>query len=424
MTVTLYQWFILIALIGEFSVNAISGLLNLRAMKAGIPEEMRDTVDHETYTTAQRYARDRLRLENLSNLFELGLFLLFWSLGGFAVLDRFISTFALSPVVSGMVFVGSLVIAGHLLQLPFSYYGTFVIEERYGFNRSTRRTFLLDRIKGLLFLGLFGGMVLAGVFQLFRVSGSDAWWHAWMAVTLFFLFMQYITPTWIMPWFLSFEPLPDGELKEAILRYSSSSGYPLSGIYQVDGSRRSGKANAFFTGFGKNRRVALFDTLIQKHDTAEIVAVLAHEVGHFKHRHILKRMVLSIVHLGVLLFLFQLFVTDADLAAAFGMERTTLHGGLVFFGLLMTPLNMLLSPAMHALSRRYEFQADNFAAKTVNDPESLARALKKLSRDTLSNLTPHPIYVTLNYSHPPVTERIRAIRAAVAPEAVPKGHGS
>jgi STE24 endopeptidase len=234
--------------------------------------------------------------------------------------------------------------------------------------------------------------------------------YCWLTASAFILFIQFIAPTWLLPLFNKFSPLPEGQLREAIMRYARSIGFTLSNIFIMDGSRRSGKSNAFFTGFGRNKRIALFDTLIAKHDLSELVAILAHEMGHYKKRHIQQGMVLSILHMGIIFFLLSILIKHQGLFAAFFMAHSSIYAGLIFFSLLLAPLEMVFSMLLHSVSRKNEFAADRFAALTLDNGEALVRALKNLSRDNLANLTPHPFYVFLNYSHPPVLKRIAALR--------------
>ena len=296
-----------------------------------------------------------------------------------------------------------------MITLPFSIYHTFVIEERFGFNRTTPRTFLVDSIKGLGLAALLGAPLLSGMLALFEYAGYHAWIYCWIAVTVFSLILQYVAPTWIMPLFNKFTPLEPGELKEAILNYARSVNFPIKNVFVMDGSKRSSKSNAFFTGFGRNKRIALFDTLIEKHTVPELIAVLAHEIGHHKKKHILQGTIINIIHTGVLFFVLSIFLSSPGLYDAFYMGQQSIYSGILFFGLLYTPLEMMLSVIMHALSRKNEYEADRFAAETIQHPQHLIEALKKLHAGNLSNLMPHPFYVFLNYSHPPLLQRIRAI---------------
>jgi STE24 endopeptidase len=261
---------------------------------------------------------------------------------------------------------------------------------------------------------LLGGSLLAGVMAFFQYAGGMAWLYCWLATTVFTLFIQFIAPTWIMPLFNKFTPLEEGELRESILSYAKSVKFSLQNLFVIDGSKRSTKSNAFFTGFGKNKRIALFDTLIEKHTVAELVAVLAHEIGHYKKRHIIQGMLISIIQMGVMFLLLSIFINHEGLFQAFYMENISIYVGLIFFGMLYSPIELILSIFMQIFSRKNEYEADRYSAETTKDPNSMIDALKKLSVHNLSNLTPHPLYVFLNYSHPPVLERINAIRNLAA----------
>lgn len=407
----IYAVIILLALAVNYVLNLISDLLNLRSLQTSLPGEFKDVFDEEKYRKAQEYTRVRTRFGLLTSTFSIIILLAFWFAGGFNWVDVFVRDFGYGTIVTGLMFVGILILAQTIISLPFSIYSTFVIEERFGFNKTTPATFITDRLKGLLLTVLLGGPLLAGVIGIFEFFGTIAWLYAWVVVILFTLFVQFIAPTWIMPLFNKFTPLEDGELKQAILDYAEKVSFPLRGIYKIDGSRRSSKSNAFFTGFGRNKRIALFDTLIDNHSVPELVAVLAHEVGHYKKKHIPKNMIVSMLHTGVMLFLLSLFIRVPGLHEAFFMEHISVYAGLVFFGLLYTPIEMVLSVIMQVVSRKHEFEADRFAADTTGNPESMVSVLKKLSADNLSNLTPHPFHVFLHYSHPPVLQRIRAIRS-------------
>jgi STE24 endopeptidase len=297
-----------------------------------------------------------------------------------------------------------------LISLPFSIYSTFVIEERFGFNKTTPRLFVVDSIKEIVLGLILGAALLVCVLSIFEYAGSYAWLYCWIVVTFFILVLQFVAPVWIIPLFNKFTPIEDGELKESIMSYIKAVGYQTKGVFVIDSSKRSTKANAFFTGFGRNKRIALFDTLVDKYTVSEIVAVLAHEIGHYKKKHILQGLLISILHTGILLYLISVFLDFSGLYEAFYMDQPSIYSGLLFFGLLYTPIEMVLSIFFNIWSRRMEYQADRFMAQTVENPQAFVDALKKLSADSLSNLTPHPFYVFLNYSHPSLLQRIKAIR--------------
>ena len=401
---------ILAAILIEFVLDIVSNWLNLKALSPKLPDEFKEVYDKDTYATSQEYTRVNTKFGFITGTFDLILLLLFWFAGGFNWLDQWARAFDFGVIGTGLIFIGALSIGKMVLSLPFGIYSTFVIEERFGFNKTTVKTYITDMLKGLLLSALIGAPLLAGIIAFFEYGGTWAWAYAWLAVTLFSLAIQYIAPTWIMPLFNTFEPLEDGELRKAIESYADKVDFPLQGIYVMDGSKRSAKSNAFFTGFGKNKRIALFDTLIKNHTTEELVAVLAHEIGHFKKKHIVKNMGVSILHTAVMFGLLSFFLQVPALFDAFFMEEMSVYTGLLFFGLLYSPVETILGIFMQVTSRKYEYEADEYAAKTISEPEEMVDVLKKLSKDNLSNLTPHPFYVFLNYSHPPVLKRIERIR--------------
>ena len=405
----LYGLIILCALLADYVLGAVADWLNLKALDPRLPAEFADCYDPAEYARSQEYTRTKSRFGQITGTFDLALLLSFWLAGGFAWLDQLVRGLATGEITRGLLFFGILLLSKSVLSLPFSIYSTFVIEERFGFNRTTPATFIGDLFKGLLLAVVLGGPLLAAVLYLFAQAGALAWLWCWAAVSLFTLFVQFIAPTWIMPLFNKFTPLPEGELREAIFAFAAKVNFPLQNLFVMDGSKRSAKSNAFFTGFGRHRRIALFDTLIEKHTVPELVGVLAHEIGHYKKKHILKSMLLGLVHTGVMFYLLSLFLTSRGLFAAFGLAEPSLYAGLVFFGLLFTPLEMALSPFLHYLSRQHEYQADRFAAEETGNPGAMAAALKKLSVSNLANLTPHPFYVALHYSHPPLLARLRAL---------------
>ncbi len=405
----IFFYIILLALLLEYSLGLLSSLLNLKALKLKPPAELEGIYPEDEYRKSQQYTRTNTRFALISGTFSLLVLLAFWFSGGFNFLDQFVRSFGFGPIVNGLLYIGILSVAYMLITLPFSIYATFVIEERFGFNRVTPRTFILDRVKGFMLAILLGMPLLAGILAIFEYGGAYAWLYCWAAVTVFMLIVQYIAPTWIMPLFNKFTPLEDGKLREAIFEVARKADFPLKNVFVMDGSKRSGKSNAFFTGMGRNKRIALFDTLIEKHTVPELVAVLAHEIGHYKKKHISQGIVISILHMGLLFFLLSLFISSSGLHEAFFMSQQSVYTGLVFFGLLYTPVEMVLSVIINMLSRKNEYAADRFAVETTGEPQSMADALKKLAAGNLSNLTPHPFYVFLNYSHPPVVERVRAI---------------
>lgn len=397
-----------------FVVKIVSELLNLKSAATGLPLEFVGIFDEEAYRKSGEYLGATTRLSLVASAVDLFFLLFFWFSGGFNLLDQFLRGYGFNQIVNGVLYIAILLLLQSLIDLPFSIYKTFVIEEKFGFNKTTPTVFVTDLLKTLLLAALLGTPLLAGVLWFFETTGSLAWLWAWCGVTIVSLLLQYIAPTWIMPLFNKFVPLEEGELKHAIMEYAGTVHFPLSGLYVLDGSKRSAKANAFFTGFGKRKRIALFDTLISAHPVQELVAVLAHEIGHFKKKHIIITMVLSFLNLGLLFFLLSLFMNNRSLFDAFFMKDLSVYGSLLFFSLLYTPVEWVLSIVMQALSRKHEYEADAYAVSSYTHGASLSEALKKLSRNNLSNLTPHPLYVFLNYSYPPVLQRILRIKERVA----------
>lgn len=403
--------FVLVTVVLLWKLDFFSTLLNLKSLRPEIPEPFRGVYDEEKYQRSQEYTRTNSLFGIVESVVSLVAFLVFWWLGGFQWLDEIVRGWGLGPLLTGLVYVSILLLASQLLDLPLDLYDTFVIEEKFGFNKTTPGTFFLDRIKGLLLGAVIGLPLLALLLWLFDALPM-AWLWGWLAVTAVSLFLAYVAPTWIMPLFNRFEPLEDGELKTAIHEMAEDCEFSLREVMVMDGSKRSTKSNAFFTGFGKNKRIALFDTLIERHTVPELVAVLAHEIGHYKKRHVLQHMAVSIVTTGVLFYLLGLVLNNRGLFDAFGVKETSVYLSLVFFGILAQPLNRLLAIGGNVWSRKHEFEADAFARKATGEPAAMVTALKKLSQDNLSNLTPHPFHVFLNYSHPPVLRRIEALEAA------------
>ncbi len=405
-----YLLFILTILLLGYLIDLTVALLNLRSLSPELPAEFTGVYGQDEYARSQEYTRVTTRFSLIQSTVSLCLTLVFILAGGFNSIDLVARSFALSSIPTGLIFTGLLALLSTALNLPFSVYSTFVIEQRFGFNTTTVATFILDGLKALLLAIVLGGPLLAAILWFFETSGSLAWLYCWSAAVAFILVVQFLAPVVIMPLFNKFVPLAEGELKEAITRYAAAQRFALQGIYTMDGSKRSTRANAFFTGFGRFRRIVFFDTLMDKLATSEIVAVLAHEMGHYKLKHIPVTMALSILQMGIMFFILSLFLDNQGLFAAFGMDHLSVYAGLVFFGFLYAPISTLLAIGFHAFSRRNEYQADRFAAQTGADGEALISGLKKLSVSNLTNLTPHPLHVFLNYSHPPILARIEALR--------------
>lgn len=405
-------WLILGALLIEFLIGFFSTLLNLRALETVAPDDLSDVYESEQYSKAQEYTRVNSRFGILNSFVTLVIGLLFWFFGGFNYIDQLVRAAGWNEIWTGVAFIGILAITFTLLSIPSSLYATFVIEERFGFNKTTYKTYVVDTIKSLCLSFIIGIPLLAGILFFFEYMGSFAWLYAWGFVALLSVVLSVVAPMWIMPLFNKFTPLEPGELRDAIVEYAKKVTFTYGNIYVIDGSKRSAHSNAFFTGFGKTKRIALFDTLIQQLTTDELVAVIAHEVGHNKKKHIISGMLLGILHTGVLFFFFSLLMNNQLLFEAFFMDATSIYASLVFFGFLFTPVELIISVITQAISRKHEYEADQWAVETVTNKQNLVSGLKKLAANNLANLSPHPIFVLLHFSHPPLSKRIEAINVS------------
>lgn len=406
-----YLVIILIILIGEYILDLVVESLNVRSALPVLPEEFRDFYDADKYSKSQTYLKENTQFLRSKDTFFLLIILVFILGGGFNFADSLAKSFNFGPIVTGLVFAGTLMLASQILNIPFSFYRTFVIEEKYGFNRTTVKTFILDILKGWLLGAIIGGVVFSGILWFFAKTGNRAWVYCWTGVTLFQIFLVFIAPVVILPFFNKFIPLENGELRKVIQQYAAGQAFKVKGIFKMDASRRSSKANAFFIGFGKYRRIVLFDTLIAKHTVDELISVLAHEIGHYKKKHFIKNLAISIAAQAVMFYILSLFMKNPGLFAAFKMDEISIYASLFFFAFLYTPINMIFSVYINFLSRRHEYEADVYAVSTYRKPQAFIAALKKLTVDNLSNLTPHPLKVFLDYSHPPALKRIQVIRS-------------
>ncbi len=402
---------ILIAITSDLILNGLADYLNLRRLRSELPKAFHGLHDPESYRKSQAYLKVNTRFSWIVSIINLFIVLVVWFGKGFPMLDLWVRSFSFGPVVTGLIYMGILISIRSLINFPFSIYSTFGIEERFGFNQTSWTTFFLDRVKGVILSLALGIPLLSGLLGFFEYAGANAWWYCWISVIVFMFVIQLVAPTWIMPLFNKFNPIEEGELKNAIMSYAESIKFPLENVVIMDGSRRSRKANAFFTGFGKHRRIVLFDTLISQHSVPELVAVLAHEMAHYKNRHILKMLGLNIIQAGVIFFLMSFFMTFQALFDAFYMPHQSVYAGLIFFGMLYAPIDLFVGIFMQYYSRKNEYEADRFAVETTGEATSLSDSLKKLSVSNLSNLTPHPFYVFLNYSHPPLLSRLKAIES-------------
>ncbi|WP_026753143.1 M48 family metallopeptidase [Sediminibacter sp. Hel_I_10] len=407
--ITLFYIIIAIIII-DFSIDKILDALNAKRYNDTVPKELNDVYDDEAYKKSQAYKKTNYKFGLFSSAFSLLLTLGFLILDGFEYVDTIARSYSDNPIIIALIFFGIIMIGSDLLSTPFSVYKTFVIEERFGFNKTTTQTFILDKIKGLLMTIILGGGVLALVVWFYLQTQDLFWVYTWAMVTAFTIFMNMFYAKLIVPLFNKQTPLENGTLRTKISEYAKSVGFNLDKIFIIDGSKRSTKANAYFSGFGSEKRITLYDTLVNDLNDEEIVAVLAHEVGHYKKKHIIINLFSSILLTGLTLYLLSIFISNPLLSNALGVEIASFHVGLIAFGLLYAPISEVTGLFMNYLSRRFEYQADDFAKDTYASAP-LVSSLKKLSKNSLSNLTPHPAYVFMHYSHPTLLERVRNLRS-------------
>lgn len=403
-------FYIIIGLVvADFIFERILEYLNSTRWSDQLPEEVKGIYDEEKYRKQQAYEKVNFRFSMISSSFSFVLLLLMFLFSGFAWMNSVALSISANSIVTALVFFGILMFVSDILTTPFSVYDTFVIEEKFGFNKTTPKTFVLDKLKGWLLGAIIGGGLLALIIYIYQLTTSNFWIYAWMVISVFSIFMVLFYSNLIVPLFNKQTPLPEGELKSAIENFSSRVGFKLDNIYVIDGSKRSTRANAYFTGLGAKKRIVLYDTLINDLTTNELVAVLAHEIGHYKKHHVIWSLLLGILQTGIVLFIFSLFVGNPILSAALGVAEPSFHIGLIAFGVLYSPISMVTGLAMNVFSRKNEYQADAFAAKHF-DTNEMASALKKLSVTNLSNLRPHPFYVFFHYSHPTLLQRLEALK--------------
>lgn len=399
---------IVVLLCVDFVVERLLEWINMKAMSPSLPANLAGIYDRTEYERFQNYKRENNRLGLISSSFSFVVLLLFLVCGGFGWWNGIVVEITDNTIGQTLLFMLGLSLASGAIGLPFDGYATFYLEEKYGFNRTTVRTYLLDLLKGLLVSGIIGGILLAVVVWFYEWAGSFFWLYAWGILVLFSVFMGMFYSRLIVPLFNKQTPLANGSLRDKIEAFAQKAGFRLTDVYVIDGSKRSTKANAYFTGLGPKKRIVLFDTLITDLTEEEVVAVLAHEVGHYKKKHTVQFMLASILQTGIILWLFSLFVNQPALSMALGGDRAYFQLGLVAFTILYTPVSMLLGLFTNAWSRKNEYEADGFAAGQ-GEGEHLVSGLKKISVKALSNLTPHPLYEWVYYSHPSLLKRIAAI---------------
>ncbi len=392
----------------DFVFEEILTFLNYKSIRKSLPDVLVEIYDRENYFRSLEYNKTRTRFSFVTSTFSFLLIIAVLGTKLLGTVDGWVGIYFEHEVVRALAFFGFLFVTTDLLSLPFQLYSTFVIEQEFGFNKTSPKTFVLDKVKGYLVTALIGGLVIGILLMLILEIGQAFWIYFWVIISMLLVLVNMFYTTLIVPLFNKLSPLEDGPLKESIKAYSKKVRFPLDQIFVIDGSRRSTKANAFFSGIGKKKKIVLFDTLINNHGTEELVAVLAHEVGHYKRNHIYVGLALSLIQVGIMLFIMSLMIYNSAVSAALGGNETVLHLNIIAFGILYTPISKLTGLLMNIFSRRNEFEADAYAAQTYNG-SALQLALKKLSVNNLSNLLPHRLFVFFNYSHPPLLKRLAAI---------------
>ena len=406
---TLFYLLITIVII-VFVIDTLLDILNARHFNNKIPSEVDDVYPEDEYQKSIAYKKANYKFKLVSSTISLALMLLFFFLDGFALVDNYARSISDNPIIVGLLFFGIIMIGSDILSTPASYYRTFVIEEKFGFNKTTIATFFSDKIKSFIVMIIVGGALLSLIIWFYELTGKNFWIYAWVLISLFTMAMNMFYAKLIVPLFNKQTPLEAGDLRNTIESYSKKVGFQLKDIYIIDGSKRSTKANAYFSGFGSEKRITLYDTLLNDLNNQEIIAVLAHEVGHYKKKHIITNLILSVILTGVTLWFLSLFISNPLLSEALGVSQPSFHVGLVAFGILYSPISEITGLIMNFVSRKFEYQADNYASETY-DGEALVSSLKKLSKKNLNNLTPHPAMVFIHYSHPTLLQRIKNIRS-------------
>jgi len=408
----IYFIIIILILLFEYFLSNIVRKLNLNALDSKLPEEFSDVFDEEEYKKSQLYTKAKEHFAYLSSTLMIILSLSIILFGAYNIIDQYVREFQYGAIITGLLFYGILIILSDIISTPFNLYDTFVIEEKFGFNKMTIKTFFSDKIKSYALFIIIGAPIISLILFFFESFNQYAWVYAWILIVSFSLIMQPIFILFIAPLFNKFSPLKDQSLLKKIESYLKNVDFPITKIEVMDGSKRSSHSNAYFSGIGKNKRIALFDTLIDSMDEDEIVSILAHEVGHYKLKHIQTGIILSSIQSGVMLFILSLFINNRDLFDVFKMEELSIYASLLFFSILYTPISMIINFVFNYISRKNEFAADQYSLETTGKPENLISALKKLTIENLSNLTPHWLNVSLNYSHPPVVDRIHALKSS------------
>lgn len=396
-------------LIFDFVLSRFLDYLDDTRRSPTLPDILKGIYNEDKYKKSQEYDKVNSRFGLSTSIVSFALMIVMLFFDGFAFVDNLVRVYTDNSIFMALLFFGVLAISSSIINAPFGWYSTFVIEEKFGFNKTTVKTYLLDMVKGAILGALIGGALLSLIVWFYDTLGNNFWVYTWLVVSGFSIFMAMFYTSFIVPIFNKLTPLPEGELRDEIEKYAKTQDFDLKNILVIDGSKRSTKANAYFSGLGSRKSIVLYDTLIKNQTTEELVAILAHEVGHYKKKHTQVSIVLSVFQTGITFYIMSLLLGNEYLSLALGVKENSFHVGILVFGMLYSPISMVLGIGMNMLSRKNEYEADDFARSTYK-AEALESALKKLSVDNLSNLTPHPLNVFLGYSHPTLLQRLENLK--------------
>lgn len=394
-------------ILATFAFDMWLSILNYNHRTQPIPDNVKDIYDTQSYSRWLNYTMENFRLGMIAKVLSTIIIVALLTFGFFPVLNRFSLTISADPIIRTLIFVGIYMILNSLIDIPFSYFKNFKIEEKYGFNKTTKKTFVLDLLKSLIMMIVLGGSVLYVLLSLY-LNSENFILYTWLFLVTIMILINILYTKVFIKIFNKLTPLPDGELKDKIMEFAQKTGTSIKSISVMDASRRTKKLNAFFSGFGKFKSIVLYDNLIEKMSSDEIVAVLAHEIGHGKHMDTLRNLLMALIQMGIMLYFLQLFLSWEALSISFGFETVNIGFGLILFSVFLSPIDILLDVPLSAISRWAEYRADGYA-KENGYKEAMITALKRLAQENFANLTPHPLMVKMTYSHPPISQRIQAL---------------
>ena len=409
MDYTEIKFLLLVIVTISFLFELISGLLNFNSFDKPLPENVRNIFSKDEYSKSQSYKKANFKFGLISSIYGFLIIFIVLYFGLLGELDSYLRNITFENEISlSILFFLSIFLISDLIKIPFQLYKIFVIEANFGFNTMKISTFLVDKIKSYIISSFFIVILITPLLLFIMLYPESFWIYFWMLISAFLIFANIFYTSLIVPLFNKLEVLKDGELKQKLDDFSIKVNFPLSNIFVINGSLRSKKANAFFSGLGKNKKIVLYDTLIKNHSVDELVAVLAHEIGHYKLNHVKTNMAISVVTTGFMLFILSNFIFNSQVSYALGGNVSFRHLEIFAFFIIYSPVSSLISILMNIKSRKNEYEADEYAVKNF-EKKPMVDALKRLSKDNLTNLTPHPLYEFINYSHPSISKRLYSI---------------